>query len=162
MRPANLQPGVDRAADLLRCEPLQWIVMNHFGVEFLPDARTKQVAQLHQVEMAMHTPPTANLVMIQPQFLFGLAKTTFHRPPTKGDTQQPPQIHAVLARHTVRYEVFHFARQNVAGHDQALPPARPIIGPLTPKHGPFYFPDFRAACRVLDAVTLPTLLLEHR
>jgi hypothetical protein len=157
-----LQPGVDGPPDLLHREVLQGIVVDHLGVEFLPDASTEQVAQLHQVKMAMHATPTTNLVMIQSQFLLGLTKTILDRPTPKSDPQQPPQGYAAFARHTVRHEVFDFAGHDAAGHDQALSPARQAVAALTPEHGPFHFPDFGAARRVFDAVTLPTLLLEPR
>src|SRR5437660_6714375 len=114
--------------------------------------------KLRQVEMAIATAQAANFVMVQSQFLFGLAKTVLHRPTPKSDTQQPPQAHALLARHAVRYEVFYLLRDDVAGHDQAMPTARQtVVAPLAPEHRPFHFPDFRAAGRVLDAVTLPAL-----
>jgi hypothetical protein len=48
-------------------------------LEFLANAGAEQVAQLRQVEVAMHTTPAAHLVMVQTQFLFGLAKTTLQR-----------------------------------------------------------------------------------
>jgi hypothetical protein len=55
----------------------------------IPDAHsgTELMAELRQVEVSMDAAPTADLVMAQPQFLLGLAETTFNRPAVEGDSQ---------------------------------------------------------------------------
>ena len=129
-------------------------------VELLTHAGAKQVGQLRQVKVPVQATPAANFVMVQTQFLFGLAKAAFYRPTPKGHTQQPPQRDATLPGHTVGQEVFHLVRQNVACYDQAVPTPRQAIDSLAPELRPFHLPDFGAVLGVLDAVTLPLLLAE--
>jgi hypothetical protein len=95
----------------------QGIIARHRSIEFLPHPGTKQVAQLRQVEVAVQATPTANLVLVQPQLFFGLAKTTLDGPALKGNAQQPPEREPSLPWHPVRHKVFHLLGQNVAGDD---------------------------------------------
>src|SRR5260370_8309144 len=111
--------------------------------------------------MAMDAPPAAHLEVVQSQFRLGLAKTTLHRRPTEGHFQQPAQGDSLFPRHAVGHEIFHFPCEHVAGNDQAMPAPGQTMLAFAPKDAPFDLPDFRPLVRVLDAISLPSLISNH-
>ena len=50
-----------------------------FFSEHLPHPRAKQMTQLGDIHMAMDRSPAANLEMVHPEFVLGLAETVFDR-----------------------------------------------------------------------------------
>lgn len=86
--------------------------------ETLTDASAKKPDEERYVKAAVNTSPSPTLIMIQAQFLLVLAKTIFDGPSPERDAKDLAKRPAVAARNPIAQEVFHLARQYVAGLDQ--------------------------------------------
>ncbi len=71
-------------------------------------ARTKQITQLADIEVAMDSGPTADLKMIHSQFSFADLKAAFDGEPRKSDPQQFFQRDTVGVRQLIRHKIFDF------------------------------------------------------
>ncbi len=66
------------------------------------------MTQLGDIHMAVNRSPAANLEMVQPEFVLGLAETVLDRKTRKGHVQQPGELLDVRARRYIRHKVLHF------------------------------------------------------
>ncbi len=125
-------------------------------------ARTKQLRQLADIQMAMNSTPAANLKMIHADLIFGQFKTSLYRPAGKSCSKQLFQSDIIRARQHVRDKIFDLFRiQNIAGNNKAMGRARQrIFTLLTIKFRPLNFPDYRAFLAFLNVKLLPFLLLK--
>lgn len=112
--------------------------------------------------MAVDAAPTTTFEMIQAQLLFGFSKTVFDRPASEGDAQDLAQRPTVTSRNTIGQEVFHFAGQYVASHDQRTLLTHKRTGMrLSPAGLPANLPYLFAMMCVLDAISLRILFAKR-
>ena len=124
----------------------------------MTNTSTEKLTDDRHDHVAVDAVPSATLEVIPPQLFFGFAKTGFHFPSPKCDSQQLANRPAITAGNSIADKVLHFTRANILGNDQrALRTDHPAVVSLAIDDVPTNFPNLRTFLRVPRAITLGCL-----
>src|SRR5271154_1034152 len=130
-----------------------------FPRPFFPHSGQEQVTHARQDQVSFQSDVPSALVLIEPDLSFLILEAAFDAPAREGHLQQ--RSHARVRR-SIADEELDLARiEDVAGDDQMLCRTRQAVLVFRIEKHVLAFPDDRAFLAVLDAPTLPGLIVQR-